>query len=93
VPTLTDTDMARDLERFRWAVPMSPQRVAEIFMQGLERDRAEIIVGWQSHLAIWGYRLLPRSIEKIVELAAPKFRLGNLAPAPLPECGTMAEIR
>jgi 3-oxoacyl-[acyl-carrier protein] reductase len=71
LPSLTDTDMARDLDWFRWAIPMSPQYVAEVFVNGLERGTHEIIVGWQSHLAIWGYRVLPWLLEKVMELAAP----------------------
>jgi 3-oxoacyl-[acyl-carrier protein] reductase len=71
LPTLTDTDMVRDLELFRWIVPMSPQRVAQALIRGIERDKHEIIIGWQSHLAVWGSYLVPRLVEQVIQLASP----------------------
>jgi 3-oxoacyl-[acyl-carrier protein] reductase len=71
LPTLTDTDMVRDLELFRWVMPMSPQRVAQALIQGIDRDKHEIIIGWQSHLAVWGNYLVPRLVERVIQLAAP----------------------
>jgi 3-oxoacyl-[acyl-carrier protein] reductase len=71
LPSLTDTDMVRDFQWFRWVVPMSPERVARSLVAGLKRESSEILVGWQSHLAVWCDRLLPGLMEKILQSAAP----------------------
>ncbi|NJO77709.1 MAG: SDR family NAD(P)-dependent oxidoreductase [Cyanobacteria bacterium RM1_2_2] len=64
LPTLTDTDMVRHFQWFRWVVPMSPQQVAKVFVDGLIQERSEILVGWQSHLAVWCSYLAPGLLEK-----------------------------
>jgi 3-oxoacyl-[acyl-carrier protein] reductase len=74
LPTLTDTDMVRDLKLFRWVTPMSPQQVAQALITGLEKDKPEILVGWQSHLAVWCQRLAPWLLEIILSIATPKPR-------------------
>ncbi|MBD2315142.1 SDR family NAD(P)-dependent oxidoreductase [Desertifilum sp. FACHB-1129] len=71
LPTLTDTDMARNLQVFRWVVPMTPEQVAKALVAGLHKDNPEILVGWQSHLAVWCKRLAPRLLEKILKVASP----------------------
>ncbi|MBD2463687.1 SDR family NAD(P)-dependent oxidoreductase [Oscillatoria sp. FACHB-1407] len=71
LPTLTDTDMVRHLQWFRWIMPVSSQQVAETLMVGLKRGSNEILVGWQSHLAVWCNRIAPWIMEKILLLAAP----------------------
>ncbi|UZQ53453.1 SDR family NAD(P)-dependent oxidoreductase [Trichothermofontia sichuanensis B231] len=71
LPSLTDTDMVRELHWFRWVVPLSPSQVAKALVHGLKHDRAEIPVGWQSHLAIWANRLAPWLVEQVVHRAAP----------------------
>ncbi|QLE56311.1 SDR family oxidoreductase [Nostoc sp. TCL26-01] len=71
LPSLTDTDMVRDLKLFRWVTPMTPQQVAKALIAGLETDSAEILVGWQSHVAIWCQRLAPWLLEFILKIAAP----------------------
>lgn len=71
LPTLTDTDMVRDLQLFRWVVPMSAQRVAQALIRGIERDEREIIIGWQSHLAVLGNYVMPKLLERVIQLAAP----------------------
>src|ERR671933_1841093 len=71
LPTLTDTDMVRDLQLFRWVVPMTPQQVAKALIAGLRKDSPEILVGWQSHLAVWCSRIAPWLLEKILLLATP----------------------
>ncbi|WP_414579448.1 SDR family NAD(P)-dependent oxidoreductase [Anabaena sp. CCY 9402-a] len=71
LPTLTDTDMVRDLQLFRWVIPMTPQQVAKALVTGLEKDAPEILVGWQSHLAVWCQRLAPWLLELILKIAAP----------------------
>lgn len=72
LPSLTDTDMVRDFQWFRWVVPMTPQQVAQALITGLQQDTPEIVVGWQGHLAVWCSRLAPWFIEKVLRLTAPK---------------------
>jgi 3-oxoacyl-[acyl-carrier protein] reductase len=71
LPSLTDTDMVRDLHWFRWVIPISPQQVAKALVTGLAKDTPEILVGWQSHIAVWGNRLAPWLLEKVLRVAAP----------------------
>ncbi len=71
LPTLTDTDMVRRFSWFRGVVPMSAQQVAQSLVRGLQRDSEEIVVGWQSHLVLWGDRMAPWLMRKIVRLTAP----------------------
>lgn len=71
LPTLTDTDMTRDLQLFRWVVPMTPEQVAKVLVAGIDKDASEILVGWQSHLAVWCNRFAPWLMEKIMVLATP----------------------
>lgn len=72
LPTLTDTDMVRDLKLFRWVVPMTPEQVALVFIKGLQKNQAEILVGWQSHLAVWCQRLFPELLEMILHIFYPR---------------------
>jgi len=72
LPTLTDTDMVRNFKLFRGVIPMSPQQVAQALITGLEKDIPEILVGWQSHLAILCQRISPWLLEMILQLATPK---------------------
>jgi 3-oxoacyl-[acyl-carrier protein] reductase len=74
LPSLTDTDMVRELEWFRWVVPMTPQRVAQALITGLQRDSPEILVGWQSHIAVWCNRIAPWLLEKVLLITAPQER-------------------
>lgn len=71
LPSLTDTDMVKDLEWFRWVVPTTTQKVAKALIAGLQKETPEILVGWQSHLAVWGQRIAPWMIEKVLMMAAP----------------------
>jgi 3-oxoacyl-[acyl-carrier protein] reductase len=71
LPSLTDTDMVRDLQLFRWVVPMTTQQVADALITGLQKDSSEILVGWQSHLAVWCNRIAPWLLEKVLLLSAP----------------------
>jgi 3-oxoacyl-[acyl-carrier protein] reductase len=71
LPSLTDTDMVRSFDLFRGVIPTSSEQVAKALIRGIERDATEIVVGWQSHLALWCDRFLPLLTEKIVRLAAP----------------------
>ncbi len=72
LPSLTDTDMVRNLRWFRWTVPVTAQQVAQALMAGLQKESLEILVGWQSHLAVWCNRIAPWLLEKILQMAAPQ---------------------
>lgn len=72
LPSLTDTDMVRELKWFRWVVPMTAQQVAKALVTGLRRGSPEILVGWQSHLAVWCNRIAPWLLEKVLLMAAPQ---------------------
>lgn len=71
LPSLTETDMMRDLQTFRWVVSMSPEKVAQALISGLQKDSSEILVGWQSHLAVCCHRIAPWLLEFILKLATP----------------------
>lgn len=74
LPSLTDTEMVQNFQWFRWVMPTTPRKVAQTLVAGLERDSTEILVGWQSHLAVWGNRLMPWLVEKFIQLASPLSR-------------------
>lgn len=71
LPSLTETDMTRDLQRFRWVIPATPQQVAEALIRGLQHESPEILVGWQSHLVVWANRIVPRLVEKLLGFTVP----------------------
>ena len=71
LPSLTDTDMVRDFKLFRWVIPMTPEQVAQALVTGIQKDTPEILVGWQSHLAVWCQRIFPWLLEEILQLAMP----------------------
>ncbi len=77
LPSLTDTDMVRDLQWFRWVIPMTPQQVAKALVSGLAKDSPEILVGWQSHMAVWCNRVAPWLLEKALVFAAPLSKTGQ----------------
>jgi 3-oxoacyl-[acyl-carrier protein] reductase len=72
LPTLTDTDMVRDLKQFRWVVPQTPKRVAKTLIRGLRSGKAEILVGWQSYLAVYCQYLAPWLMQRIVMFSMPQ---------------------
>ncbi len=72
LPTLTDTDMVRDFQTFRWVVPMTAERVAQALIAGLQKDSPEILVGWQSHAAVWCHRLAPWLMDLVLKIATPQ---------------------
>lgn len=77
LPSLTDTDMVRDFQWFRGVVPSTPEQVAKVLMVGLQKGTPEILVGWQSHLAVWGDRIAPWLMEKILMATAPPVANGH----------------
>jgi 3-oxoacyl-[acyl-carrier protein] reductase len=71
LPTLTDTDMARNLKLFRWVMPMTSEKVAQALVSGLYKNSGEILVGWQSYLAVWCQRIFPQLFQRLLRLSAP----------------------
>ena len=71
LPTLTDTEMTRQLKLFRWVMPMTPEKVARTLVTRLYNNSGEILVGWQSYLAVWCQRIFPRLMQRILAVAAP----------------------
>ena len=64
--------MARNLKLFRWVMPVTPERVAQTLVSGLHRNRSEILVGWQSYLAVLCQRIFPQLLARIMTLSAPR---------------------
>ncbi|HBB35414.1 MAG TPA: 3-ketoacyl-ACP reductase [Cyanobacteria bacterium UBA8803] len=71
LPSLTETDMVRDTERFRWILPTTPEAVAKTLVTELPKGSVEIFVGWQSKVTALLNRFVPQLMEKIVLLSAP----------------------
>ena len=71
LPTLTDTEMTRNLKLFRWVMPMTAEKVAQTLVSGLYKNRSEILVGWQSYLAVLCQRIFPQLFSKIMMLSMP----------------------
>lgn len=72
LPSLTETDMARNTQRFRWVASMTPEKVAKVLVDSLGKESPEVLVGWQSHLAVLGHRLAPWLLEWWLRLTAPQ---------------------
>ena len=72
LPTLTDTEMARNLKLFRWVTPLTPEKVARTLVAKLNKSSGEILVGWQSYLAVFCQRIFPWLLHQIMSLSAPK---------------------
>ncbi|MGB3238373.1 MAG: SDR family NAD(P)-dependent oxidoreductase [Geitlerinemataceae cyanobacterium] len=71
LPSLTETDMVRDFQLFRGVSSMTPQQVAQALVCGLGKDSPEILVGWQSHAAVWCQRWAPWLLDRIVQMTMP----------------------
>ncbi|HEY9645784.1 MAG TPA: SDR family NAD(P)-dependent oxidoreductase [Chroococcidiopsis sp.] len=71
LPSLTDTDMVRDFQWFRGIVPMTPERVAQGLIVGLQKNTPEIVVGWQSHLALLCSRVAPWLLDRVIRVTTP----------------------
>lgn len=72
LPTLTDTDMVSNFHWFRFVQPITSEHVAKALVRGLRSGAPEILVGWQTHLAVLANRVAPYWVEKIVQWTAPK---------------------
>lgn len=73
LPSLTDTDMVKSQQHFRWVKSYSAEEVARALVRGIKRETPEILVGWQAQLADLLHRLLPTIAEQLVRLAAPDY--------------------
>lgn len=71
LPSLTDTDMVRDFQLFRWVRTMTAEQVARALVVGLNKDSPEILVGWQSYAAVWCQRLAPWLLDRIIQMTMP----------------------
>jgi 3-oxoacyl-[acyl-carrier protein] reductase len=71
LPSLTETDMSRNLQRFRGVVAHSPQQVAQTLSHSLNGRSAEVVVGWQGHVMIAVQRLCPGLIDRAFQLTLP----------------------
>ncbi len=71
LPSLTDTDMVREFNWFRWVMPLSTEQVAQGLMTGLKSRSSEITIGWQSHLAVLFHRFLPQVMDAVIRLSNP----------------------
>ena len=93
LPSLTDTDMVRNLELFRWVKPITPEQVADALIVGLKKKSPEILVGRQSHLAVWCQRLAPWLLEVILHIARPPVNASERSPIPqkFPKCKRATE--
>ncbi|GAB4539821.1 MAG: 3-ketoacyl-ACP reductase [Pleurocapsa sp.] len=72
LPSLTDTDMVRGLQLFRFVKPMTTQKVALALIAGLKQNKEEICVGWQSYLALLCQRFAPWLLELVLAIATPR---------------------
>ncbi|MEM9482999.1 MAG: SDR family NAD(P)-dependent oxidoreductase [Cyanobacteria bacterium P01_F01_bin.116] len=71
LPSLTDTDMVREFNLFRWVLPLSTDQVAQGLITGLKSRNSEIAIGWQSHMALWFHRFLPQAMDTLIRLSNP----------------------
>lgn len=72
MPSLTQTDMVKDMTPFRWVQAMQPQQVAQAMVNGMRQGQGEILVGWQSHLLLWCDRLAPQLLTQVVRWTQPR---------------------
>ncbi|CAN1210372.1 SDR family NAD(P)-dependent oxidoreductase [Tumidithrix helvetica PCC 7403] len=73
LPSLTDTDMVRQMQLFRWVVPSTTKQVAEALVKGVLSESPEIFVDWQSRIAAIAHRIVPWLMERVIQTAAPVY--------------------
>ena len=71
LPSLTETDMVRNTQRFNFILSTTPDKVAQALVAGLRRGSVEILVGWQSRIVAFLNQIVPWFAEKLVSFAAP----------------------
>jgi 3-oxoacyl-[acyl-carrier protein] reductase len=62
----------KEMKPFRWVKATQPEQVAEAMMAGVRRGHAEILVGWQSHLAVMCDRIAPWLLNQIIRWTQPR---------------------
>lgn len=72
LPSLTETDMSQQIQRFRGVIAHSPQQVAQSLIRNLPHRSAECVVGWQGNCVVWGQRLVPGLMARFVQLVVPQ---------------------
>lgn len=90
LPSLTDTDMVKEVETFRWVVPLTPEQVAQALVDGLEKESPEILVGWQTHAAVACDRIAPWLLRKVVQKTSPLAKSGQKRYPKLRPAGAMS---
>lgn len=71
LPSLTDTDMVKEFQWFKWVQSTTTQKVARSLITGLQKERSEILIGWQSHLAVICQKIAPWLLDRVLLMAAP----------------------
>jgi 3-oxoacyl-[acyl-carrier protein] reductase len=71
LPSLTDTDMTRQFQRFKGVTAHTPTQVAQVLSQNLNKSSSEVLVGWQSYVATIAQRISPQLVDYGVRLMAP----------------------
>jgi 3-oxoacyl-[acyl-carrier protein] reductase len=72
LPSLTDTDMTRQFQRFKGVTAHTPQQVAQVLSHHLSGKSSEVFVGWQSRLAVWTQRFAPWLVDYLIKVTAPR---------------------
>ena len=76
LPSLTDTDMVQGNTPFGLVIPSSPEAVAKALVHGLGHGKHEILVGWQSRLAVLASYIAPWLVEWLIKLSETLGRRG-----------------
>lgn len=87
LPSLTETDMVHNIQKLALVSTSQPEEVARALVLGLRRGSREILVGWQSHVAVMVNRLSPYLAEQIVQWS---FALSNASQQKLPDAPEIA---
>lgn len=61
---LIHSETLSNTQWFCLVAPKTVEKIADILVQGVRQDRCEILIGWQSHIAIWCSWFAPKLIEK-----------------------------
>ncbi len=72
LPSLTKTDMVKDMTPFRWVQATRPEQVAKAMVAGVKRGEHEILVGWQSRMTLLCARLSPSLLNQIIRWTQPQ---------------------
>lgn len=95
MPSLTQTDMVKDMRRFYGVQATRPEQVAQALMSGVQRGHHDILVGWQSHAAVWCDRFAPQLMAQIIRWTHPQLPSRSRPAAPysaLPTAGSVPKM-